>query len=231
VPGSASIGLVRARSTLEDVWVALTSTPRVSLEGIPRQLPVGGTLQLPSVKGAQLTVADPYGMLEQGNLEAPWSKVLDVSGEWLFEVKDSLGLAALFTIYVGVVPPDLHLLVPSRVPVSWQEADNRTAETVARVREAYGLPPFGTDPLMAAAARTVAENPTTNTAELAPRVGINSDELWRWECQAPTVEACIDAILWDVRSRPGWLTPNGLYGRDVKLTNLGVQIVLLVGAQ
>jgi hypothetical protein len=230
-PATTPIGLVRARSTLEDVWVGLRSNPRAKLDGIPRQLPVGGTLQLPELKGASLTLSDPYGNLEEASLDTAWSHLLDVEGEWLFEVRDAQGVVALFTVYVGVVPPDLHLLVPSRVPPTWTEADERTADTLARVRDAYGLSPFRTDPIMAAAAQTAAENPATTTADLAPTVGMDPSELWRWECHAPTVEACIDAILWDVRSRPGWLTPSALYGRDVRLTNLGVQIVLLVGAQ
>lgn len=230
-PAATTIGLVRARSTLEDVWVGLRSTPRVKIDGIPRQLPVGGTIQLPEIPGATLTLSDPYGNLEEAKLDTAWSSLLDVEGEWLFEIRDTQGIAALFTVYVGVVPPDLHLLVPSRVPPTWTEADERTAATLARVRDAYGLSPFRTDPIMSAAARTAAEDPSTTTADLAPTVGMAPDSLWRWECQAPTVEACIDAILWDVRSRPGWLAPSALYGRDVKLTNLGVQIVLLVGAQ
>jgi hypothetical protein len=230
-PADASIGLVRARSPLNDVWVGLLSRPRVQLGEIPRQLPVGAPLSLPAVKDATLTWADPYGDLQEAKLDKPWTGQLDVSGEWLFEVRDKDGIAALFPVYVGLVPPELDLLVPSEVPESWQEADNRTISTVERVRGAYGLRPFGSDMLMTAAARTAAENPSSSMADLAPRLGLSPDELWRWECQAPTVEACIDAILWDVRSRPGWLTPHALYGRDVKLTNLGVQIVLLVGVQ
>lgn len=230
-PGDTSIGLVRARSTVEDVWVGLLSTPRASIEGIPRQIPVGGTLSLPKIKETKLSFADPYGTTGEVDLANGYEQILDVSGEWLFEVRDKVGVAALFTVYVGVLPPELHLLVPSRVPETWQEADSKTADTLARVRGAYGLAPFKTDPIMAAAARTAAESPSTSAADLAPRVGLSKDAMWRWECQAPTVEACIDAILWDVRSRPGWLAPSALYGRDVKLTTAGVQIVLLVGAE
>ena len=87
------------------------------------------------------------------------------------------------------------------------------------------------DALLVAAVRSAADDPSVTAKDMAPRVGVRSDRLWRWECQAQTVEGCLDAILWDVRARPGWLVDRGLLGRQVQITTNGVRLVLLVGAE
>src|SRR5262245_20941069 len=57
----ASIGLVRARGGLEDVWIGLASRPAIDLGPLPRQMPKGGTIRIPAVPGAIGRVADPEG--------------------------------------------------------------------------------------------------------------------------------------------------------------------------
>lgn len=231
LPAGVTIGLVRARGALEEVWVGLVSEPRIDVGVIPRQLPAGGTLMIPAIPGAEVWVADPYGRLDHGPLAVPFTRTTEVGGEWLVEIRDATGPAASFPVYVGMVPPDLGLLIPSAPPASWQEADDLTVSLLTRVRDAYGMRPFVPDALLEAAVRSAADDPSVTAMDMAPRVGVRSDSLWRWECQAQTVEGCLDAILWDVRARPGWLVDRGLLGRQVQITTSGVRLVLLVGGE
>lgn len=231
LPASATIGLVRARGPSEEVWVGLVSEPRIDIGVVPRQLPAGGTLLIPAIPGAEVWVADPLGRLDHGPLSVPFTRTAEVGGEWLVEIRDSVGAAASFPVYVGMVPPDLGLLTPSQPPASWQEADDLTVWLLDRVRDAYGMSPYVPDELLEAAVRSAADDPSVTALDMAPRVGVRADSLWRWECQAQTVEGCLDAILWDVRSRPGWFVERGLLGRQVQITTNGVRLVLLVGGE
>jgi hypothetical protein len=229
-PPDASLGFVRARGPTDEVWVGLSSKPRIDIGVIPRQLPRGGTLTVPAVPGADVWVADPYGRLDHGPLDVPFTRTAEVEGEWLIEIRDASGTAASFPIYVGMVAPDLGLLVPGQPPADWQEADDLTVELLADLRAAYGARMYESDLMLEAVAQAAATNPDLDTRAIAPQVGVEPGNLWRWECQATTVEGCLDAILWDVRARPGLLAERALYSRYVELNTKGVRIVLVVAA-
>lgn len=231
LPAGASIGLVRARGASEDLWVGLASTVRVDLGELPRQLPVGATLKIPAVPGAEVWVADPYGRLDHGVLEMPFTRTTDAAGEWLVEVRDRTGALANFPVYVGMVPPDLGLLAPGPLPSEWQDADALVVDILAELREAYGFRPYADDLLLQTAARSAAADPTLDVKSIAPQIGLPPASVWRWECQAPTIEGCLDAILWDVRARPGLLSTRAIYGREIQLTTNGVRIVLVVARE
>jgi hypothetical protein len=231
VPSSASIGFVRARGAQEqEVWVGLTSEPRVDIGVIPRQLPTGGTLVLPAIPGTQVWVADPYGRLDAGQLDVPYTRTTDVEGEWLVEIRDARGVIATFPVYVGMVPPNLGLLVPGEVPTNWQDADDLVVGLVEDLRAAYGTRMYGSDPLLHAALRASVDAATFDTRAVAQQVGVAPESLWRWECRSSTVEGCLDQILWDVRARPGLLVDRGAYARHVELNTKGVRILLMVAA-
>jgi hypothetical protein len=227
-PPNASIGLVRARAPTEDLWVGLSSTVRYDLGEMPRQLPVGATLKIPAVPKAEVWVADPYGRLDHGRLDLPFTRTADASGEWLVEVRDAQGPIALFPVYVGMIPPDLGLLEPSPLPTDWQSADQLVVDRIADLRGAYGTAMYGDDLLLQAAAKSVADDPALDVRTLAPQLGIPAADLWRWDCQSTSVETCLDGILWDVRARPALLAAHALYGRDVQLNSAGIRIVLVV---
>jgi hypothetical protein len=231
LPTGATVGLVRARGVEQDLWVGVASTVRVDIGQMPRQLPVGATLKIPAVPGAEVWVADPFGRLDHGQLDIPFTRTADVAGEWLVELRDREGPLASFPVYVGMVPPDLGLLVPSPLPTEWQEADNLVVDLLADIRSAYGFRPYENDLLLQTAAQSAAADPNLDVKMIAPQVGLPPSNVWRWDCQAANVETCLDAILWDVRARPGLLASRALFGRHVSLTTSGVRIVLVVARE
>lgn len=224
---TASVGFVRARTEVDEVWLGMVSDARVDIGVIPRQLPAGGRLSLPAVPGGTVWVADPFGRLDHGPLDVPFTRTTDATGEWLVEIDDGQGTIAEFPVYVGMVPPDLSLLVPGTPPTSWQEADDSAWYTLRGLREAYGMPMYGEDPLLDAALAT-SNGSAFDPKSVAPQLGVSPANLWRWECQATTVEGCLDAVLWDVRARPGLLTRRAVFARQVELNTKGVRIVMLV---
>ncbi|MEZ4241421.1 MAG: hypothetical protein R3F59_35775 [Myxococcota bacterium] len=229
VPVTASVGLVRARGEQEtQLWLGLVSDPRLDIGIVPRQLPTGGTLSLPALPGTEIWVADPLGNLDHGTLDVPFTRTTDVEGEWLVEVRDARGPIASFPVYVGMVPPNLALLVPSQPPTNWQDADDLTVGLVEDLRNAYGMRMYGTDPLLDAALKASVDAPTFDTRAVALQVGVEPGSLWRWECRSATIEGCLDQILWDVRARPGLLVDHGVYARHVELNTKGVRILLMV---
>lgn len=230
VAGQADlVGLVRVRAGLDEAWVGLSAKPRVDLGVIPRQLPAGGTLALPATPGARVTVADPAGRLIESGLEGGWTLLVEATGEWLVEVADAGGPAAVFPVYVGLVPPSLDLLVPTDPPMDAAAATERARAVMAEVRDAYGLPPFAPDPLLDAAARTWLVTPDAPVAEVARRAGLDPARAWRWECRGGTVESCLDSVVWDPRARPGLLLEDALWGLVAEVGPSGVRLVAAVG--
>ncbi|MCB9688773.1 MAG: hypothetical protein H6735_27280 [Alphaproteobacteria bacterium] len=230
-PADAHIGLIRARGSGRDLWVGLASTVRADLGIQPRQLPVGGQLVLPTVPGARATIADPVGHLFAGELHTTWSLTTDLAGEWLVEVRDDAGVIAVFPVYVGIVPPELGLLVPSQPPADAAEAVRIADQRLAEIRDAYGLRVLEADPLLEAAARRVLSDPSVPVEQLAPATGLPPDHVWKMGCVGSTVESCLDAILWDVRSRTGLLAEHALVGRVAEVGPTTVHLVLVVGAE
>jgi hypothetical protein len=232
-PPAVDLGLVRARGTLTDAWVALVSHPRLDLGVLPRQLPLGGALTLPVIPGARVTVADPAGALVEAELALPFTLTTNHAGEWLVEIRATEGAEAIavFPVYVGLVPPELALLVPGEPPVDDAEAARRVDQLLAEVRDAYGLEPYQQDPLLDAAVKATAADGAIGVERMSPWVGVAPADLWRWECHSTTLEGCLDAIVWDVRARPGLLAAQALVGRVAHVGPDGVGVVLVVARQ
>lgn len=225
-----SIGLVRVRAGLQDLWVGLASEPRADLGPVPRQVPVGATLALPATPGARLTTVDPGGATVEVGLDTPSAILLDQAGEWLAEIRDDRGLVATFPVYAGMVPPSLELLVPGAFPADDAAATAQGREAVTQVREAYGLPPLEEDPILLAAARAWQADPSVSVAEVARRAGLVEGAAWRWTCTGTSVASCVDSIVWDVRARPGLLLHRGLWGLVAHVDGDTVRVVAAVGA-
>lgn len=225
------IGLVRVRGRGRDLWVGLASAARADLGTQPRQLPVGGQLVLPALPGARATIADPVGHLFAGELHTTWSLTTDIAGEWLVDVRDDVGVIAVFPVYVGILPPELGLLVPTQPPVDVDEAVRIADQRLAEVRDAYGLRALEPDPLLEAAARRVLADPSVTVDQLAPASGLPAEHVWKMGCVGSTVESCLDAILWDVRSRTGLLAEHALVGRVAEVGPTTVHLVLVVGSE
>jgi len=230
-PEPAAIGLVRARRGSDDMWIGVASKPAIELGAVPRSLPKGDKLLLPSVPGVTANVADPVGTLLHVTLDTPWSTAVQVDGEWLIELMKDGTVLARFPIYVGLAPPEHTLLVPSHPPQDEQDADDLAIASLADVRDAYGLPPFERDPLLDAMARTVLATPKVSTATLASRVGIPAEDLWKFNCRGSTVETCIDSVMWRSDARPGFLAPRALFGLTAAVSPSGVDLALVVARE
>lgn len=231
VPNQVDLGLVRARGDRQDVWVLVTSQPRIDMQVFPRQLPAGARLQLPAQAGVRFAVADPSGRLFEGHLEVDWSTSADQTGEWLVELRDERGVAARFPVYVGMIPPELTLLDGGEPPVNPPLASDQAFDVIDRVREAYGLAEPQVDSLLQSAIPWAQLNPKLSTREIAERVGVDPANFWRMDCTGGTVEICLDPIVWDPRARPALLSGRLLLGIGANIVSDGVRVTLLMARE
>jgi len=230
VPANVDLGLVRARGDQQDVWVLVTSQPKVDLGSIPRQLALGSVMRLPAVgPGTTFTAASPTGEVSEGHLELGWSTETNIAGEWLIEIREGTTRVALFPVYVGVPPPTLSLLPTGEAPQNGAVAERRAKDLLTQVREAYNLNPPGEDPMLQGAVPWAMANATGTTApEIARRVGVDASDLWRLDCRAATVEACLDQILWDPAARPALLANRVWWGAGATVNSDGVRMLLIL---
>jgi hypothetical protein len=131
----ASIGLVRARGGVEDVWIGLAARPPLDLGPLPRQLPQGGAFEMAAVPGGRLRAADPEGTIVEFDLSTDFSTKVEIEGEWLVEIDREGIVLAQFPVYVGLVPPEFGLLVPTRLPDEAPMADALAVARLTEVRE------------------------------------------------------------------------------------------------
>ena len=233
VPGQAAIGLVRARSEgqSQDIWVLLTSIPRRDIGVFPRQLPRGSRLALPSLEGVRFAVSDPDGRLYEGHLDVGWSVEATNEGEWLVEMVDNEGVVARFPIYVGMVPPQFSLLSGGDRADNTEAAKGQVQEVLGRVRDAYGLRGPQVDTLLQNAIRWVQSDPTVSASTIAKRVGFDEGRVWRYDCTQPTVELCLDPLVWDPRARPFLMSSSLLMGVGADVVPNGIHVTLLLGLE
>jgi len=229
-PGGVDIGLVRARGDRQDIWVLVTSDPRIDLQVFPRQLPAGARLKLPAQPGIRFAVSDPNGKLYEGHLDLEWSTAADLTGEWLVELRDPIGVAARFPVYVGMMPPDITLLEGGEPPLNAPQASDQAYDVIDRVREAYGLREPQVDTLLQSAVPWAQLNPDLRPAEIARRVGIDPGKMWRADCTGSTVEICLDSIIWDPRARPALMSERMLVGIGADIRTDNVRLTLLMAS-
>jgi hypothetical protein len=192
------VGLIRARSSKGDGWVGMLSTPKVDLGVIPRTLEPGQPIQLPAVAGGKAAISDGNGALVTADLDAGFKIVPVVPGEWLVRLDDGKELLALFPVYVGVDPPKKPLMNrAASPPVDAKAISERTGELLDVVREAYGLPVWRDDVVLETMALKVLDGKAT--AESLSGAGLAT--VARWDCDDPSVEACVDRWVWDPARR------------------------------
>jgi len=209
-PG-ADLGLVRARSVTAETWVGLVARPRVDLGTQPRLVAVGDVLTLPALAGARYLVADPEGAVRSGTLDAPAPIPVDRGGEWLFQVLLGDTPAATFPVYADTSPPRENLLPRDVHPVAdAAEAEEVTAELLASIRDAYGLPMWTRDPILDATAQRLLAEPGANTKTVLASLGI-SEPVYAWSCNASGVEACLDTVVWKPSERRALLSADTTY--------------------
>jgi hypothetical protein len=223
-------GLARARGPNGDAWVGLLGQPAVALGAVPRTAPLGTLLTLPKLPGATLRLADGRGTLREESLADGATVPLVIAGEWIARVEVAGTAVAHFPIYAGIPTPQVALLRAdedaSAVTTS-EEVDAHARALLREVRLRYVLPAWGTDPLLDAAARALAQDPTRAADPVLERMGAAPGRGVAWRCDDLTVEDCLDRWVWNPSGRQALLDP-GLdrFGLDARLDATGVHLVL-----
>jgi hypothetical protein len=164
------VGLVRVRSGQGDLWVGLLGRPRVLLEPIPRELPLGGELKLEALAGGgelSSSLVSPSGRLEQGDLWQGRSFTLNEQGEHWVEIREGESVAAAFTVVVGALSePAAPLADIHAVGADPESLADAAWDLLDATRELYGRPALAGDPILGPVA----------SAHLDDRMGVDGPE-------------------------------------------------------
>lgn len=202
VPGSVDLGLVRAHGSKRDAWVGLVGKPRIDLGIMPRRVDLGDELRLPEVADFTYRIADADGTLREGPLDRGFSITTSIEGEWLVQVVDKEGIAAMFPVYVGMDPPIENLLPPH--PKSLRDPEtgrDHLVELLTMVRDTYDLGMWQSDKALDRLAGELLARAPKDATAYALDSGSVEEPLKVWSCTAPYIEACVDALVWDPRQR------------------------------
>ena len=197
---------------------------------MPRQVGIGGRLDFAALADSTITVADPSGRVVGATLDQSRVFHPDLIGEWLFEIRDGTGVAALFPVYAGMVPPEITVLEVHPPPVDAEAAAKGFRTAFDGARDAYGMTPLGDDTLLASAARAMVRQ-RTSAPDLAAQLGYDVDKIWRIECIARTIEGCVDQVLWNPRARPALLATTADVGVAAELVSQGIHVVAIIGTR
>jgi hypothetical protein len=224
------IGLVRANGPRGVAWVGLHARPQVDIGLQPRSTDMGASLSLPALATASYRAADPLGNLLQGSLKDGVTLQLIQPGEWLIEVQQNDQLVALFPVYVDIEVPEEPLIEPFTGSV----IDENTATTefsrqLAQVRTTYGLSPWTRNILLDKAAKK-GLTPNESAQDSARAVGYSQTS--RLYCASPTIEDCLDSMIWDPELRGSLLSePLGEWGIAAEVSAQSLRFELLLSLQ
>lgn len=229
VDATDDLGLVRARGQDGDLWVALRARPLLDVGRVPRQVAVGGVLELPAVPGARARVADANGHVTVVDLDRPASLTTATRGEWIVQVEQDDQLAALFPVYVGIVPPELPLITDVEAVVTSTDAIARAERLLAEIRLAYGVEGVTRDFMLDAGARSLLGGGTTTAEGVVGSLGLTPANTALWDCRGTTIEACLDRMVWRPENRLALLDANSALGLAASVDPEGVRLVGILG--
>ncbi len=210
-----------------DIWVGLVSAPRADIGVQPRHVSAGSTVVIPAVTGGTYLASSPNGQLLEGSSELGTRVSVDTPGEWLFELRDAQGTVALWPVYVGIIPPDLGLFEEIETSES-TDIQAQLQDTINGIREAYDLPSQRRADLLDAAARALFEDGKRELSSVARGVGYEPATVGMWSCRGPSVESCLDKVLWNPRSRASFLGPQNEFGWVVEASEGQLHVVAVV---
>ena len=114
------------------------------------------------------------------------------------------------------------------VPSTDAEAVDRVVSILADIRGAYGAPAWLPDVFLNQAAQNLMADPSKKVSAIASALGYPQEAMWKWECRAASVEACLDQILWNPRARTALLTDTEFLGLSAEVTGREVHVVALI---
>jgi len=227
-PEGDDLGLVRARGHDEDLWVALRATPSFEFGRIPRQVPEGGSLELPAASGATYIVSDANGLVVRGELDSPAQIECNIVGEWMVKIVPQSGPAAVLPVYVGMMPPELGLIrdvASIRTPT---DALARAESLLREIRGAYGTTPLQRDFALDAGARSLLRGDAGSAEGVRNSLGLPPEKTTLWQCRGTTIEACFDSVIWEPENRLALLDERSTLGLAADLDASGVHLVGIV---
>lgn len=233
IPAEQPMALVRARGRVGDAWIGVHAAPEVDLPILPRRAPLGTPLDLPALAGASYRLADGGGALFEGPLDRGERLLLTSAGEWLLQINVGEREVAKAPIYVSLEPPETPLLrLPDPPLIGTAEDANAWARRLLdHVRQTYRLRRWSSDPMLDAAARTMALQPERKPLDVLAALGFTRTQATVWDCTDATVEHCLDRWVWDPRRRQALLSTDldtvGLY---TTLGPRGVRLLLVLAA-
>ncbi len=228
VDETTDVGLVRARSPESDAWVALAAKPRVSLPPFPREGRVGTELRFPAQPGFRVVWSDPVGGLGEATLDAERVIGLHTMGCWLLDVRDDQGIAARFPVWAGMAPPDVRLYELPGLP---SDPLARAEALLAEFRATSDRPGWTADPTLDLIAARGLTEPTAQLASTLTKLGYDAEKTGSWTCDAPSLEECLDEVLWRPESRRVVLAPQRLTGLAYEAHDGGVRLFGLVAPE
>lgn len=223
------LGLVRARGQDGDIWVALRARPAIDVGRIPRQVAIGGALEFPAIAGATLSIADANGHMKRLPMDEAISLTAGTRGEWLVQIERSDAIAALFPVYVGIVPPELPLIDTVRPVVSSTDAIARAESLLSDIRLAYGVEGVQRDFMLDAGARSLLSGGTTTPAGVVGSLGLVPANTATWSCDGASIEACLDTMIWRPENRLALLDEGTMLGLAAAVDPQGVRLVGILG--
>lgn len=223
----SDLGLVRTRSPEGDAWVGLSAIPRVDLPAYPRETRIGAELRFPAIPGATVVWSDPVGGLDEASLDTERVIGLHTQGCWLVEVRDATGVAARFPVWVGMSAPDLRLYDLPDLPT---DLGPRAEAVIDEVRATANRAPWTRDATLdLLAARQLAEPGALDRS--LTHLGYDAAHTGSWSCDAPTLEACLDEVLWRPETRRVVLAPQQVAGFAIDATPGGIRLFGLVAPE
>jgi hypothetical protein len=227
LPPDLDLGLVRARSTKSEHWVALAGRTRFDLGVMPRRAKAGDSLDLPALPGGAARIADVDGQLSAIPLDSGASITLDQPGEWLVVVEDEQGLLARFPVWVDVEPP--HQALPLEVVKG--TADVVAIGLLSQVRELYGEDAYTRDAYLDQAATLLLADPAADLTKTPVATAL--PEGWSsWHCNTRSVDQCVERIVWEPKNRAALLSSDLAFaGAATKRDESGLSVVVVVAAE
>jgi hypothetical protein len=224
VSKTSDLGLIRARDTDMEIWVAMVGEVRHSVGVHPRNVSPGIDHVLPVSDDLTFQLVTPSGFITSGSLATSQRFVLDEQGEWLTVISDSKGTVATWPTYVGLLSPSDNLLDEIEITAS-QRLDLDVLDALDEVRAIYGVPTWSRTPVLDALAATLHEDPSRDINTLGQSLGYEFGAVHAWSCRLTSTYDCLDAILWEPTFRRGLLGDSTEAGIHLKTTSTGTTLM------
>ena len=238
--GQSHVGMVRARGSAGEIWVALGSSPARLAAPFSKAWEVGDRFELPfsNIDGLTLSACGPEGPTRTTS-PGERSVTLDHSGEWVVEARSEASGSVILraALHVGEELPQTPPTSPREAPASASERGNEIASVVAEARSNFHEENLTVEPLLNSTAEaTMVEWSVGGTIPGDMRflndLNITAPPRAELHCIASTPRACVDQLYWSAEHRDELLR-SGYSGVGVAVSDddQGLRAVIHLAAQ